>query len=86
METLTIKIEDTKLLGTLADMAKAHGQPVEAEVHALLAKAAEEHAIRQDRFRRAQEISSMTPKGVKQTDSVELIREMREERMSALGC
>lgn len=86
MGELTIKLDDVTLLAALAEMAADHRQPIEAEVHAVLARAAEDHARRQRLVRRAREISAMTPKGVAQTDSVEIIREMREERMRDLGC
>lgn len=85
MGELTIRLEDAKLLETLEQMAALHGRPVAAEVEDLVRRAAVEHRRRLDLVRRADEIAAMTPKGVVQTDSVEIIREMREERTRALG-
>jgi hypothetical protein len=86
MGELTIKLDDGKLLEALAEMASIHRQPIEAEINNLLKKAVEDHARRLELVRRADEIAARTPKGVVQTDSVELIREMREERDRELGC
>ena len=85
MGEMTIKLEDASLLQKLQEMASAHGNSLEAEVHLLLAGAVARYDDRLDRVRRAREIRAMTPRGVKQTDSVEIIRRMREERSRELG-
>lgn len=85
MGELTIKLEDSKLLKALAEMAAVHRQPIEVEINELLQRAVNEHARRLELVRRADEIAAMTPKGIIQTDSVDIIREMREERDRALG-
>jgi|HigsolmetaAR201D_1030396.scaffolds.fasta_scaffold41683_3 hypothetical protein len=85
MGELRIRIEDARLLETLTEMARAHNHTVEAEVEELVQNALEKRARRLDLVRRADMIAARTPKGVKQTDSADLIREMREERDRELG-
>lgn len=85
MGELLIKLKDAKLLEALEQMAALRHQPLEAEIEALLAKAVADHASRQELVFRSRKIRAMTPKDVAQTDSVEIIREMREERMRDLG-
>lgn len=92
MGELTIHLEDAKLLETLEQMAASHGRPVAEEVEALVRRAAEEHRRRMSFARNAdalvaeaRRIRAMAPKNVPQTDSLEIIREMREERMRDLG-
>lgn len=85
MVELTIRLNDSVLVAALEEMASSHGQPVEAEVQKVLRRAVEEHERRQEIIRRIDEIAAMTPKGVTQTDSVKIIRQMREERDRALG-
>ena len=57
----------------------------EAKLVGLLESAVKEHARRLELVRRADEIAAMTPEGVKQTDSVDLIRQMRDERDREFG-
>lgn len=85
MSELTIRIEDARLTDALSEMASLRQRTVEAQVRELLEKAVRDYEIRLERVRRANEISAMTPKDVVQTDSVEIIREMREERARDLG-
>lgn len=85
MGELTIQLDDAKLVEALRDMAKAHHHTVDEEVSAALQNAVADHERRMELIRRADAIAAMTPKGVVQTDSVEIIREMREERSRALG-
>jgi len=85
MGELRIRIEDARLLEALTEMARAHNHTVEAEVEELVQNALEKRARRLDLVRRADMIAARTPKGVKQTDSADLIREMREERDRELG-
>lgn len=84
MGELTIRVEDAKLLKALEQMALVHGTSVEDEVHRVLAQAVENHARQEDLIKRSRELRAKTPKGVRQTDSVEIIHEMREERDRAL--
>jgi endonuclease V-like protein UPF0215 family len=85
MGELTIRLEDAKLVEALTEMAKARKHSVDHEINEALRRAVEEHERRLELVRRADEIAAMTPKGVVQTDSVEIIREMREERGRELG-
>lgn len=81
MGDVTIKLEDAMLLAALSEMAKAHNQTLELEVHQVLEKAVAERHKRLELLRRARAISAMTPKGVTQTDSVRLIREIRDSEV-----
>lgn len=84
MGELTIKLEDASMQ-KLQEMASAHGNSLEAEVQALLEGVVARYDDRLDPVLRAREIRAMTPRGVEQTDSVEIIRQMREERSRELG-
>lgn len=80
MATLTIRNLDDAVVEKLKTRAKGNNRSLEAEVRAILVQAPgrlsrEEFIAISDRLR------AMTPKGVKQTPGVELIREGREERM-----
>ena len=85
MGELTIRLDDAKLVEALTEMAKARSHSVDHEVNEALRRAVEDHERRMNLVRRADEIAASTPKGVVQTDSVEIIREMREERDRKLG-
>lgn len=85
MGELTIRLEDASLLQKLQEMASSHGNSLEVEVQALLEGAVARYEDRLDLVGRSRDIRAMTPKGVKQTDSVEIIRRMREERDRELG-
>jgi len=77
MGEMRIKIEDEALLTRISDQAKLHNRSVEQEVEALLQAAVPERPKREDLRAIAERIAAMTPKGVKQTDSVEILRELR---------
>ena len=85
MGEITIRLDDSRLLKALEEMASVHGRPIEVEIEGVLKRAIEQHERRRDIVRSIDEIAATTPKGVRQTDSVEIIREMREERDRALG-
>jgi plasmid stability protein len=85
MGELTIRLKDMGLLQALEEMASVHGKSVEAEVLALIEGAVADYERRLEVVRRAQKIRAMTPRGIKQTDSVDIIRQMREERSRELG-
>lgn len=85
MGEVTIRLDDARLLKTLEDMASVHGTTIEAEARSAIENAAVEHQRRLELVRRSREIRAMTPKGARQTDSVEIIRQMREERDRELG-
>lgn len=77
MGEMRIKIEDEALLTRIADLAQQHNRSVDEEVEALLLKAVPVPPKREDLRALAESIAAMTPKGVKQTDSVEILRELR---------
>jgi plasmid stability protein len=80
MGEMQIKIADEALLTRISDRARLNNRSVEEEVEALLQAAvpARPNAInREDLRAAAKRIAAMTPKGVKQTDSVEILRELR---------
>lgn len=85
MGEITIRLKDATLLKALHEMASVHGRPVETEIEGVLKRAVEEHERRRDIVRRIDEIAATTPKGVTQTDSVDIVRDMRAERDRALG-
>lgn len=85
MGELTIRLGDAKLVEALEEMAKVRKHSVDREVNEVLRRAVEEHRRRMELVRQADEIAAMTPTGVKQTDSVEIIRQMREERDREFG-
>lgn len=74
MATLTIRNLDDAVVARLKQRAKAHNRSLEAEIRTLLSDIAGRPTP--EEFRKiADRIAAMTPKGVKQTDSVKLIRE-----------
>jgi hypothetical protein len=78
-------LEDAKLVEALAEMAKVRRHSIDEEINEVLRRAVDEHERRMELVKRADAIAAMTPKGVVQTDSVEIIREMREKRGRELG-
>ena len=77
MGEMMIKIEDEGLATELADLARLNNRPVEQEVEDLLRAALSARPRREDLPAIAARIAAMTPKGIKQTDSVEMLREIR---------
>jgi plasmid stability protein len=78
MGEMRIKIEDEVLLTRLTDLAREHNRSVDQEIIALLQAALAVRPRREDLPAIAARIAAMTPKGVKQTDSVEILREVRD--------
>jgi antitoxin FitA len=68
-------VEDRVMAGLEAE-AMVHGRTLTEHVRALLAS----HVLlrREERLRIIDEIRAMTPKGVNQTDSTEMIRALRD--------
>ena len=77
MGEMRIKIEDDALLVRLADLARAHNRSIDEEVVELLHKALDTGGGFETSYEAAVRIAAMTPKGVKQTDSVEMLHEDR---------
>jgi plasmid stability protein len=80
MGTLTIRNLDDAIVEKLKSRAKANNRSLEAEARVILESSANRPS-RRDLLAELDRIAAMTPKDVKQTDSVEIVREMREERM-----
>jgi len=85
MGEITIRVSDATVIEALEQMASIHGRPIEEEALSLLERAVEDQRHKVDLVERARQIRAMAPKGMKQADSVEIIREMRDERDRALG-
>ena len=77
MGEMRIKIEDEVLLVRLADLAREHNRSVDEEVIELLHQALESSGRFETSYEAAMRIAAMTPKGAKQTDSVDMLREDR---------
>jgi antitoxin FitA len=77
MATLTIRNLDETVVKQLKERAKDNERSLEAEIRVLLAEAAQRPS-RKKLLELAQKISAMTPEGVKQTDSTQIIREFRD--------
>jgi plasmid stability protein len=77
MATITIRELDDTVLTEISSMAKAHRRTVEEEIRNLLEKSAEQAARRRQLVELAESIAAMTPPGVPQTDSTELLRSDR---------
>lgn len=77
MANLTIRNLDDDVVERLKKRARDNERSLEAEVRTILKNVAGRLTGKEARAL-AERISAMTPKGVKQTDSVELIREDRD--------
>lgn len=77
MGTLVIENIDDMLMGDLASLAAENRMQIEAQVHHILRRAVPVRD-RQALAARLDAIAAMTPKGVDQVDSLDLLREDRE--------
>ena len=77
MGTLTIRNLDDAIIEQLKIKAKDHDRSLEAEVREIL-KQVVARPSKVELLALADRIAAMTPKGVKQTDSAELLREDRD--------
>ncbi|WFS00458.1 hypothetical protein [Rhizobium tumorigenes] len=76
MGEMRIRI-DEGLLTKLENLARAHQRTLEEEINERLIASVAPH--KESLYEAAVRIAAMTPKGVKQTDSVEILREIRDE-------
>ncbi len=76
MGSVTIRNLDDEVIKHLKIRAKNHRRSLEAELRDLLSHAAQQPLI-VDALAEADRIAALTPKGVKQTDSVILLRKDR---------
>jgi antitoxin FitA len=79
MATLTIRNLDDAVVEKLKARAKANDRSLEAEARTILAQASE-RLSRGEAIALMEKARAMTPKEVKQTPSLELLHEGREER------
>ena len=77
MANLTIRNVEDNVVARLKDKASQSGRSLEAELREVLKQAASQ-MTRNELLAAADRIKAMTPRGVKQTDSAELIREDRD--------
>ena len=77
MANLTIRNVDDHVVERLKKKAKDNGRSLEAELRELLKQAAKRKSP-EELLAIADRIAAMTPEGVKQTDSAELLREDRD--------
>jgi plasmid stability protein len=77
MGEMHFKIEDEVLLVRLADLARAHNRSIDEEVIDLLHEALGNSEKFETSYEAAVRIAAMTPKGIKQMDSVDMLREDR---------
>jgi plasmid stability protein len=83
MRTLTIRNLDDAVVEKLKQKAKANNRSLEAEARVAL-EASAQRPSRHEVLAELDRIAAMTPKGVKQIDSLQLLHEGREERMRRL--
>lgn len=76
MGELRVRIDDS-LLTKLEGLAQAHNMSLEAQVNDVLSKAVEQGRPKRTFAEIARQIAAMTPAGIEQTDSTELLREDR---------
>lgn len=77
MANLTIRNLEDHVVERLKKKAAQRGRSLEAELREILRQAAN-RKTREELLAAADRIAAMTPKGIKQTDSAELIREDRD--------
>jgi plasmid stability protein len=78
MAVIHIENVDERTMRSIRLRAKLSGRSFEEEVRALLAEAAKPKMTSEEFAAEARRIQAMTPKGVAQTDSTEIIRELRD--------
>lgn len=78
MATVTIRNLDDGVVARLKAQAKANNRSLEGEAREILTQRANTTWRGAELLARADRIAAMTPKGVTQTDSVDLLREDRD--------
>lgn len=78
MGVIHIENVDERILRSIRLRAQLSGRSFEEEVRTLLAEATKPQMTREEFVTEARRIQAMTPKGVEQTDSTEIIRELRD--------
>ena len=77
MLELKVMLTDAQIQ-RLAELAEEHGRSPEDEAIELIRQEIFRRDLRAERFRRAEEITAMTPKDRLQTDSTILVRQSRD--------
>ena len=77
MGELTVKLSDTQLVEALTEMAKVRRHSVDDEVADAVRRAVEAHEYKLKLLHDVDAIAAMTPKGGKQSDTLQLLREDR---------
>ncbi len=78
MAQVIVRKLDDQVFATLKRKAELHGCSLEQELRDILSKAA--RLTKDERVALAKRLRAMTPPGVAQTDSAQLIREDRDAR------
>ncbi len=78
MAQVIVRNLDDQVVATLKRKAELHGCSLEQELRDILSKAA--RLTKEERVALSKRFRAMTPPGVPQTDSAELIREDRDAR------
>jgi len=78
MAQVIVRNLDDRVVDSLKTKANLHGHSLEQELRRILTEAA--RLTPEERLAAIRRIKAMTPKGVVQTDSAEIIREARESR------
>ncbi len=78
MAQVIVRNLDDQVVATLKRKAELHGCSLEQELRDILSKAA--RLTKEERVTLSKRFRAMTPPGVTQTDSAELIREDRDAR------
>ena len=79
MGVIHIDNVDEQVLRSIRLRARASGRSFEDEVKAVLAEAAKPRMTPEQRATEFERIQAMTPKEVVQTDSTDIIRELRDQ-------
>jgi plasmid stability protein len=78
MAQVLVRNLDERVVATLRRKAELHGRSLEQELRVALTAAA--RLTREERIALARRIRGLTPSGVIQSDSAELVREGRDTR------
>jgi plasmid stability protein len=84
MATVTIRNLDDGVVKEMKRLAKEHNRSLEAELRQMIIERAELRARKARLLKVSRQIAASSPE--QKTDSVEIIRQMREDRMNELGC
>lgn len=79
MGVIHIENVDERTINSIRLRADIKGHSFEDEVRALLREAAKPRMTPEERVAEFQKVQAMTPKDVEQTDSTDIIRELRDQ-------